>query len=239
MVKVIKRDGAIVDFSIERIVRAITKAMSETITGIDERLAKKIAASIQEDTSRYETALTVEEIQDLVELRLMQKRPDVAKRYILYRNERNRLRSKGWEMTDLQKDIFKQKYEYNNEGFEGFLNRVSGGNDKIKKLIKDKKFLPAGRILAGRGLNKEGIKITYSNCYVLTPPEDNIESIFDIAKKLARTYSYGGGVGLDISKLRPRNSKVNNAAQQTTGSVSFMDLYSLVTELIGQNNRRK
>lgn len=239
MIKVIKRTGAIVDFDIERIVRAITKAMSETTNGTDERLAKKIAASIQEDTNRYESALTVEEIQDLVEERLSQNgRFDASKKYILYREERNKLRTKGWEMTDLQKDIFKQKYEYNNEGFEGFLNRVSGGNDKIKKLIKDKKFLPAGRILAGRGLHKDGKKITYSNCYVLTPPEDNIESIFDTAKKLARTYSYGGGVGLDISKLRPRNAKVNNAAQQTTGSVSFMDLYSLVTELIGQNNRR-
>lgn len=238
MTKVIKRNGSIVDFSIDRIARAITKAMSETTNGIDERLAEKIAISIQEDTSKYESALTVEEIQDLVELRLMQERPDVAKRYILYREERNRLRNKGWEMTDLQKDIFKQKYEYNSEGFEGFINRVSGGNDKVKKMIKNKKFLPAGRILAGRGLHKDGKSITYSNCYVLTPPEDNIESIFDTAKKLARTYSYGGGVGLDISKLRPRNAKVNNAAQKTTGSVSFMDLYSLVTELIGQNNRR-
>jgi ribonucleoside-diphosphate reductase alpha chain len=76
------------------------------------------------------------------------------------------------------------------------------------------------------------------NCYVIEPPEDNIESIFDCAKKLARTYSYGGGCGVDISRLAPAGSKVNNAARETTGSVSFMDLYSLTTELIGQNGRR-
>lgn len=76
------------------------------------------------------------------------------------------------------------------------------------------------------------------NCYVMTPPEDSIESIFDCAKKLARTYSYGGGCGIDISKLAPRGAKVNNTAKETSGSVSFMDLYSLVTELIGQNGRR-
>jgi ribonucleoside-diphosphate reductase alpha chain len=73
---------------------------------------------------------------------------------------------------------------------------------------------------------------------VIAPPEDNIESIFDCAKKLARTYSYGGGCGVDISKLAPRGAKVRNTAKETSGSVSFMDLYSLVTGLIGQNGRR-
>ena len=68
-------------------------------------------------------------------------------------------------------------------------------------------------------------------------PEDNIESIFDTAKAAARTYSYGGGCGFSLSKLRPRGMKVNNAARTTTGSVSFMDLYSMVTGIIGQGNR--
>lgn len=76
------------------------------------------------------------------------------------------------------------------------------------------------------------------NCYVLDQPEDSIESLFDTASKLARTYSYGGGVGLDISKLSPRGAKINNAAKETTGAVSFMELYSMVTGLIGQNGRR-
>ena len=54
---------------------------------------------------------------------------------------------------------------------------------------------------------------------------------------MARTYSYGG-VGTDLSKLAPRGAKVHNAAKTTTGAVSFMDLYSLVTGLIAQNGRR-
>ena len=73
---------------------------------------------------------------------------------------------------------------------------------------------------------------------MIEPPSDSIESIFDCAKKLARTYSYGGGCGVDISNLAPRGARVNNAAKETSGSVSFMDLYSLVTGLIGQNGRR-
>ena len=140
--------------------------------------------------------------------------------------------------NQLGQDIWERKYRYENETFDEWINRVSGENSEIANLIKEKKFLFGGRILANRGLENKGRKISLSNCYVIEPPEDNIESIFDCAKKLARTYSYGGGCGVDISKLSPRGAKVNNAAKETTGSVSFMDLYSMVTGLIGQAGRR-
>lgn len=135
-------------------------------------------------------------------------------------------------------DIWQKKYQHNGESFDEWLDRVSGGNEDIRELIKEKKFLFGGRILANRGLDKLGRKITLSNCYVMAPPEDNIESIFDCATKLARTYSYGGGCGLDISKLSPRGAKINNAAKRTTGSISFTDLFNLVTALIGAEGRR-
>lgn len=136
-------------------------------------------------------------------------------------------------------DIFEKKYRHNNESLDEWFDRVSGGDPELRQLIVDKKFLFGGRILSNRGLEKEGEKITLSNCYVISPPDDSIESIFDCGKKLARTFSYGGGCGIDISRLAPRGAKVNNAAKTTTGSVSFTDLYSLITGLIGQNNRRK
>lgn len=147
---------------------------------------------------------------------------------------------KEWLGADnaLGMDIWERKYRFENESFDEWLNRISGGNERIRDLIKEKKFLFGGRILANRGLENKGRKISLSNCYVIEPPEDNIESIFECAKKLARTYSYGGGCGVDISKLSPRGAKVNNAAKETTGAVSFMDLYSLVTGLIGQAGRR-
>ena len=139
----------------------------------------------------------------------------------------------------LGKDIWEHKYQHDNETFEQWLDRVSGGDQEVVELIKDKKFLFGGRILSNRGMDKRGEKVTLSNCYVISPPDDSIESIFDCAKKLARTYSYGGGCGVDLSKLSPRGAKVNNTAKETSGAVSFMDLYSLVTGLIGQNGRRK
>ena len=140
--------------------------------------------------------------------------------------------------NQLGMDIWTKKYCTEGEDFEDWLLRVSGGNEEISRYMREKKFLFGGRILSNRGLEKQGRKVTYSNCYVITPPEDEIESIFECAKKLARTYSYGGGCGVDISKLSPRGAKINNAAKETSGAVSFMELYSLVTALIGQNGRR-
>lgn len=133
-------------------------------------------------------------------------------------------------------DIFKRKYQRNGESFDQWLDRVSGGDAEVKQLIQSKKFLFGGRILSNRGIT--GTKVTYSNCYVVAPPEDNIESIYDSRKKLARTYSYGGGAGVDLSKLAPAGAKVNNQAEQTTGAVSFMQGYSQTTEEIGQHGRR-
>lgn len=142
------------------------------------------------------------------------------------------------EENVLGQDIWRKKYKYSDETFKEWIERISNGNLLLKEAIVNKEFIFAGRILANRGLHKLGRKITYSNCYVLTPPEDNLESIFETAKKLARTFSYGGGCGIDISNLRPRGTIVNNSAMETTGSVSFMDLYNLTTEIIGQNGRR-
>ena len=135
-------------------------------------------------------------------------------------------------------DIWNKKYKFENETFEEWLDRVSGGDDAIKQLMREKRFLFGGRILANRGLQHYGKKITYSNCYVLGISDDSIEAIYQTCADLARTFSYGGGVGIDISPLRAKGMKVNNAAKTTTGAVSFMNTFSNVSEVIGQNGRR-
>lgn len=239
MKKIIKRDGSIEKFSKLKIADAVYKSTINSEKGIDKNLGNEIANKVEEIFENSDKSLNVEEIQDLVEVLLMESnRKDVAKHYILYREKRANIRKKPWDMDELQKSIWKNKYRYNKENFDEWINRISAKNTRIGKLIRQKKFLFAGRILANRGLYKDGLKVTYSNCYVLEPPKDNLEDIFDTAKKLARTFSYGGGVGIDISKLRPRGAKVNNSAKNTTGAVSFMELYSMTTGLIGQRGRR-
>lgn len=133
-------------------------------------------------------------------------------------------------------DIWERKYRRNGETFDQWLDRVSGKDSRVRELIVKKKFIPGGRILSNRGITDS--RVTYSNCYVIAPPEDSIEAIYESRMKLARTYSYGGGCGIDISKLAPAGAKVHNQAERTTGAVSFMQGYSQTTEEIGQNGRR-
>lgn len=131
----IKRDGREVDFQEEKIALAVEKAMAETEAGIDHEVATAIAKTALEkfkDVPR----VTIEEIQDMVEIELMKVRPEVAKKYIIYREERARLREHGWQMTDLQRDIYEKKYRFEGETFEEFIHRVSGGEDAIGKTIK-------------------------------------------------------------------------------------------------------
>ncbi len=107
--------------------------------------------------------------------------------------------------------------------------------EKFYWLLEDFRFIPGGRIMHGAGNPK---RVTLLNCYVIPVHDDSIESIFEWMKQAARTYSLGGGVGTDISILRPRGAPVNNAARSSTGAVSFMELMSLTTGTIGQSGRR-
>lgn len=105
-------------------------------------------------------------------------------------------------------------------------------------LLENFRMVPGGRTLFGAGQEKYGRRATLNNCYVIPMKEDSLESIFEWTKEAARTYSLGGGVGGDISILRPRGSHVNNAALISTGSVSFMNIMSETTGTIGQSGRR-
>lgn len=108
-----KRDGRIVEFEIQRIVNAIEKSMSETIDGIDEKLARSIANKVKNEFEEKHEIVSVETIQDFVEEKLMaSSRKDVAKNYILYRNNRNKNRTKPTENYKLLDDNFISQYKH-------------------------------------------------------------------------------------------------------------------------------
>ncbi len=106
---------------------------------------------------------------------------------------------------------------------------------KFYWLLEKFRFVPGGRIMFGAGQSR---RATLLNCYYIPIKGDSLEQIFDFCKEAGRTYSYGGGVGTDISILRPRGAPVNNSAVVSTGSVSFMELFSVTTGTIGQAGRR-
>ncbi|MEA3501063.1 MAG: adenosylcobalamin-dependent ribonucleoside-diphosphate reductase [Candidatus Marinimicrobia bacterium] len=158
---------------------------------------------------------------------------------------------------ELSQNIYKNKYylkdikgNYIEERPEDVFLRISAfiasqessANNQIEwaeKFYKDLyngSWLPGGRVLAGAG-DIYRLK-TLANCFVTEIKGDDIESIYKTASECARTYSYGGGIGVDISPLRPKDSIVHNAADSSTGAVSFMELFSMTTGLIGQSGRR-
>ena len=102
-------------------------------------------------------------------------------------------------------------------------------------LLEDFRFIPGGRIMFGAGAKR---RATLLNCYVIAIKDDTIEAIFDWCKESARTYSFGGGVGGDVSVLRPRGAPVNNSAMTSSGAVSFMQIMSETGHAIGQEGRR-
>jgi ribonucleoside-diphosphate reductase alpha chain/ribonucleoside-triphosphate reductase len=112
--KVVKRDGNIVEFEVRKIVRAIEKAMMETTSGIDETLCNTIGEKIEMTAEERETPISVDEIQDLVEDLLMgSPRKDAAKKYIIYRSEKDRTRTaRKREDNRLLTDEFISKYKH-------------------------------------------------------------------------------------------------------------------------------
>lgn len=115
-------------------------------------------------------------------------------------------------------------------------NRVGLTEDAIFLLFdKFKYIIPAGSIMATLGSDKLS---SLSNCFVIDSPEDSISGIMKQCNLQAQIMKYRGGVGYDISSLRPSGSSVKNAAKTSTGAASFMNLFSMVTNTIAQNGRR-
>ncbi len=159
--------------------------------------------------------------------------------------------------NDLARRIFERAYYLRVPGGDALERRpedlfmrvaafiaAAEGNDEAAALwarrfyirMYEGKLSPAGRIRAGAG-DLYTTK-TLSNCYMIMMEEDSIEAIWETAYRMARTYSFGGGVGIDVTPLRPRGSPVHNASFSSTGPVSFMDIFSLTTGTIGQEGRR-
>ena len=108
--------------------------------------------------------------------------------------------------------------------------------NKIYNLFKNFKYIvPQGSIMSQLGSKSIG---SLSNCFVIGTPEDSYGGIFQKDEEMAQLMKRRGGVGLDISTLRPKDTFVSNAAKTTTGAVSFMHRFSNTTREVAQNGRK-
>lgn len=108
--------------------------------------------------------------------------------------------------------------------------------EAIYQLFKDFKYIiPGGSVMSGCGT---GALVSLSNCFVIGSPKDSYSEIMKTRSQQAQLMKRRGGVGYDLSQLRPRGARVNNAAKSSTGAASFMDVCSDITNEVAQNGRR-
>ena len=109
--------------------------------------------------------------------------------------------------------------------------------EKFYQAMRDFKFIPAGRILSGAGTPYE---VTYYNCYVIPSPKDSRGGIMDNITKTVEIQSRAGGVGLNLSTLRPRGARVRKVNGTSSGPVNWASLYSTANhDVIQQGGSRR
>ncbi|MAS32751.1 MAG: ribonucleoside-diphosphate reductase, adenosylcobalamin-dependent [Anaerolineaceae bacterium] len=109
-------------------------------------------------------------------------------------------------------------------------------SERFRWALDDWKFVPAGRILTAAGTEQE---LTFYNCYVIPSPKDSRGGIIETLRQMTEIMSRGGGVGINVSSLRPHHAYVKGVNGRSSGAVSWGALYSFVTGLIEQGGSRR
>ncbi len=99
------------------------------------------------------------------------------------------------------------------------------------------KFVPAGRILSGAGT---GYQVTYFNCFVIPSPKDSRHGILESLGQLVEIQARSGGVGLNLSSLRPKGARVKKVNGTSSGPVNWATLFSVAThDIVQQGGSRR
>ena len=110
--------------------------------------------------------------------------------------------------------------------------------DRFFSLLIGFKFIPGGRVMHGAGRDEARRKPTLSNCYVIPIQDDSLEGIYRCLSESAMVFRTGGGVGTDLSVLRPKGAPVNATVDRSPGCTAFMNLLSESTNAVSQAGRR-
>ena len=262
-----KRDGSAAPFDAHKIQQAIYKALAATGTD-DSNLADKLAGQVVKliEARLSQTTPTVEQVQDIVEEVLMnQGYPNVAKAYILYRQQRadvRRLKGSMGVRDDLKLSInaikvLERRYLLRDEN-GNIIETPTGLFRRVAHAIAsaEMNFNPAADV---RNLeqtffemmsNLEFLPNTptlmnagaplgqLSACFVL-PVEDSIVDIFETLKNMAIIHQSGGGTGFSFSHLRPNGDIVRSTKGVASGPVSFMEIFDAATAVMKQGGKRR
>ena len=108
--------------------------------------------------------------------------------------------------------------------------------ERFDAAVRDMRFIPAGRILAGAG---SGRAVTLFNCFVMGTIPDSLEGIFEHLKQAALTMQQGGGVGMDFSTIRPKGAVVQGVGSDASGPLSFMDCWDAMCRTVHSAGARR
>lgn len=151
--------------------------------------------------------------------------------------------SNKWYDNEITQGILHKKYLHEGEEtFDDLVNRVSSiFSEDIREDVKDALYnadlCPAGRTLYGAGM-KGKQKVSISNCYVIgNVKEDTLESISQADYEVARIGSMGGGIGFAVDNIRPKGSRINNAAVESDGVAFVMRKINQTGQIVGQQGR--
>jgi ribonucleoside-diphosphate reductase alpha chain len=265
--KIIKRDGQTVDFDGTKITNAIRKAFEAVKAGngdIALRLSTDVGFHINE---RFANKIpNVENVQDVVEEVLIKNGfAEVAKAYILYRQEHSEIREikRFLGVVDDLKlgvnavKVLKNRYLLRDEAGKivetpsEMFHRVAKAVAKADLIYnKDSDIKRTEKVFYQVMANLEFLPNSptlmnagtslgqLSACFVL-PVEDSIEGIFTTLKHMALIHQSGGGTGFSFSKLRPAGDLVGSTKGVASGPVSFMTIYDAATNVIKQGGRRR
>jgi ribonucleoside-diphosphate reductase alpha chain len=152
--------------------------------------------------------------------------------------------------NDLAADVVRSKYLAPTEqGPMHLWNRIAKALASVEKdqdywynrfldLLFDFRFVPGGRVMHGAGREDARRRPTLANCYVIPIEDDSLEGIYRCIAESAMVYRTGGGVGTDLSILRPEGAAVNATIDHSPGATAFMNLFSESTNTVSQAGRR-
>ena len=149
------------------------------------------------------------------------------------------------EFTQFGTEIFERKYSGDYKGrpnhyYKNLAKLVSLGDAGLEQqfadLLLSGRFSPGGRILAYGGRTRAAVSLM--NCTTHAVDGDDLDAISETIWTIMKASSHGQGIGIDLSKLRPRGAAVNNASKTSTGAISFMEMLNTVGGTIGQEGRR-
>ncbi len=145
-----------------------------------------------------------------------------------------------YALRDLQGRLVEQTPEQMWERVARFVARAEEDrrtwDRRFRELLEGFRFVPGGRILFGAGNPR---RVTLFNCYFIPIRADSVAGITRWMAEAARTYAAGGGVGTNVDVLRPRGTATASAGRVASGPVSFMEVFSALTGVMGSVEGRR